>query len=76
MTAAEIIEALRQVAPDTRVTVVTAESSGLPVEEVKVSGYCDGAAVIVAGGEWYYFDKHRITEVKEKRRTQLWRRNG
>lgn len=44
MTAAEIIEALRQVAPDTRVTVVTAESSGLPVEEVKVSGYCDGAA--------------------------------
>lgn len=48
MTAADVIKILQQVAPDTRVTIATAERNGIPVEDVRVMGYCDGFAVIVA----------------------------
>lgn len=47
MTAAEVIKALQQVAPTTRVTVTTADRNGVPVEAVRVMGYTDGVAVIV-----------------------------
>lgn len=47
MTAGEIIKALQQVAPTTRVTVNTAEGNTVPVESVRVMGYTDGVAVIV-----------------------------
>lgn len=47
MTAGELIKALQQVAPTTRVTVNTAAGNGVPVEAVRVMGYTDGIAVIV-----------------------------
>lgn len=48
MTAAEVIRALQQVGPETRVTIATAEGSSAPVGDVRTMGYSGGFAVIVA----------------------------
>lgn len=54
MTAAEVISALQQVAPDTEVTVSAGENFALHIEAVRHMGYSDGVCCILTsdgGGE-------------------------
>ena len=47
MTAADVIKALQQDAPTTKVTVAAAGRHVVPVTDVRVMGYTDGVAVIL-----------------------------
>lgn len=48
MKAAELIAALRGVAPDTEVTISPEEGGTLKIDEVRSMGYNDGKCVLLA----------------------------